>query len=162
MQHLIWQMASDYLAVTENLTRRHMHFDNHFRRCGEDDESVNHALFECPPALLTWELASIPSCLGTFPISSVYTNRDYLFWRKSDIQDPNLDRDTYPWIIWYLWKARNDKLLKGITREVEELIKHAQSECNVWFEGNQKSSDDEDPPHDTSLMVISPWKWCQI
>nr|VDC95808.1 unnamed protein product [Brassica rapa] len=60
----------------------------------------------------TCTLASTPSCPGIFPISSVYTNLDYLFWRKSEIEDPNLDRDPYPWIIWYLWKARNENYLE--------------------------------------------------
>lgn len=31
---------------------------------------------------------------------------DYLFWRKNNIDKPELDRDHYPWIIWYIWKAR--------------------------------------------------------
>ncbi|CDY31026.1 BnaC03g55090D [Brassica napus] len=94
----------------------------------------------------TWALASTPSCPGIFPISSVYTNLDYLFWRKSEIEDPNLDRDPYPWIIWYLWKERNGNLFRGISREPEELIRHAQSECNAWFDENQNESDDTDPP----------------
>lgn len=112
IQHLIWQMVSGYMAVMRNLTRHHMHCDNYCPRCGEDDESVNHAIFEYPTALQACTLASTPSCPGIFPISSVYTNLDYLFWRKSEIEDPNLDRDPYPWIIWYLWKARNENYLE--------------------------------------------------
>ena len=54
IHHLIWQMASGYLAVTRNLTRRHMRCDNHCPRCGEANELVNHAILECPPALQSW------------------------------------------------------------------------------------------------------------
>lgn len=88
---------------------------------------------------------TIRMCPGTFPISSVYTNLDDLFWRNNDIEDLKLDRDPYPWIIWYLWKSRNDNLFRGITREPEELIRHTQSECNAWFKAKQSASDDVMP-----------------
>ena len=61
---------------------------------------------------------------------------DYLFWRKNDIIEPEQDRDPYPWIIWYIWKARNDKLFRGIDRDPLELVRYAESECQVWFDAN--------------------------
>ena len=30
--------------------------------------------------------------------------------------EPEDDRDPYPWIIWYIWKAKNDKIFIGIDR----------------------------------------------
>lgn len=56
-------MASGYLAVIKRLTRRHMQCDKQFLRCGESDESINHVIFECPPALQTWALTLTPSFL---------------------------------------------------------------------------------------------------
>ena len=53
---------------------------------------------------------------------------DYLFWRKSSVMKPEDDRDHYPWIIWYIWKARNDKLFRGIDRDPLELVRYAESE----------------------------------
>lgn len=79
MKHLIWQMASWYLAVTGNLTRRHMRCDNYCPKYGVEDDTVNHAIFECSPALQAWAHASTPSCPDIFARSSVYTNLDYLF-----------------------------------------------------------------------------------
>ena len=43
----------------------------------------------------------------------------------------------YPWIIWYIWKVRNDKILRGIDRDLLELVRHADSECQVWFDANE-------------------------
>ncbi|KAG5414875.1 hypothetical protein IGI04_002442 [Brassica rapa subsp. trilocularis] len=62
---------------------------------------------------------------------------DFLFWRKNSIIEPELDRDPYPWIIWYIWKARNDKLFRGIDRDPLELVRHAESECKAWFDANE-------------------------
>lgn len=63
MCHLVWQMASGYLAVIKSSTRRHMQCDNQFLRCAESDESINHVIFECPHALQTWALALTSSFL---------------------------------------------------------------------------------------------------
>nr|VDD59851.1 unnamed protein product [Brassica oleracea] len=39
----------------------------------------------------------------------------------------------YPWIIWYIWKARNDKLFRGIDRDPLELVRYAESEFQAWY-----------------------------
>ncbi|XP_048605842.1 uncharacterized protein LOC125583250 [Brassica napus] len=62
---------------------------------------------------------------------------DYLFWRKNNIIESEEDRDPYPWIIWYIWKAKNDKLFRGIDRDPLELVRYAESECQTWFEANE-------------------------
>ncbi|CAG7897505.1 unnamed protein product, partial [Brassica rapa] len=81
--------------------------------------------------------SATPTSPGIFPLASVYTNMDYLFWRKNAIIQPDQDRDPYPWIIWYIWKARNDKLFRGIDRDPLELVRHAESECQAWFNANE-------------------------
>ena len=121
LKHFIWQTISGQLAVTKNLTHRHMRCDNHCPRCGTDDETINHAIFECSPALQTWAHTTTRTPPSLFPTMSHYENIDYLFWRKNDIEDPELDKDPYPWIMWYIWKARNDKLFRGIDRVPLEL-----------------------------------------
>ena len=77
--HLIWQLLTGHVAVTRNLARRNMRCDNYCPRCGEPEESVTHAIFECPPALQAWSLSSTPTSPNLFPVSSIYTNMDYLF-----------------------------------------------------------------------------------
>ena len=135
--HLIGQLLTGHVAVTRNLARRNMRCDNYCPRCGELEESVTHAIFECPPALQVWSLSSTPTGPGIFRVPSVYTNMDFLFWRKNAIIKPDQDRDPYPWLIWYIWKARNKKLFSGIDRDPLELVRHAESECQAWFEANK-------------------------
>lgn len=67
-------------------------------RCGEPEENVTHAIFECPPALQVWSLSSTPTSQDIFHLPSIYANMDYLFLRKNDIVEPELDRDPYPWM----------------------------------------------------------------
>lgn len=103
--HIIWQLISGQIAVTKNLVRCNMQCDNYCPRCGEPEETVTHAIFECPPALQVWALLFTPSSSQSFPLPIVYANMDYPFWRKNNIMKPKDDRDPYPWIIWYIWKA---------------------------------------------------------
>ena len=46
---------------------------------------------------------------------------------------PEDDRYPYSLIIWYPWKARNDKLFIGIYRDPLELVRYAESECQAWY-----------------------------
>ena len=112
--------------------------DNYCSRCREPDENVTHAIFECPPAIQACELSSTPSSSQIFPISSMYVNMDYPFWRKNFIRKLEDDRDSYTWIIWYIWKTRNDKLFRGIDRDPLELVRYAESEYQTWY--NAKDS----------------------
>ena len=38
--------------------------------------------------------------------------------------------------MWYIWKAKNDKLFRVIDRDPLKTIRHAESECHAWFEAN--------------------------
>ena len=89
--HLIWQLISGHVAVTRNLVCRNMRCDNYCPRCGEPEEIVTHAIFECPPALQAWALSSTTSISQTFLVPSVYANMDYLLWRKNNIMKPKDD-----------------------------------------------------------------------
>lgn len=64
-------------------------------------------------------------------ISRTNANMNYLFWRKRNIEDLDLDRNLYPWKIWYLGKERNDKLFRGSDRDPLELIQFMEGECQA-------------------------------
>ena len=160
--HLICQLISGQVAVTRNLIRRNMRCDKYCSRCGEPEETVTYAIFECPPALQAWTLSSTPSSSQIFPVSSVYANMDYLFWRKNNIMKPEDDRNPYPWIIWYIWKARNDKS----SGDPLELVWYAESECQAWNNAKETISaplqgQPEEETHALSLgnicMVDGSW-----
>ena len=98
--------------------------------CGAEEKSTNHVLFECPPALQTWALSRIPSSPAIFPSSSIFTNMDYLFWRLPKEEDLNY----FPWILWYIWKARNDKIYSNKDGNPQEILRLAEVESKIWME----------------------------
>ncbi|CAA7014949.1 unnamed protein product [Microthlaspi erraticum] len=138
IRHLVWQIISGYLAVTKNLIHRGMRCDNNCPRCGAPEETINHAIFECPPALQTWALATTATPPTLFPSPDIYTNMDYLFWRRPDSEREDEDNDPFPWIIWFIWKARNEKLFQDLSRDPLGTVRHAEAECKAWYEANNK------------------------
>lgn len=96
---MITDDITGHVAVTKNLTKHNMRCDNYCPRCREPEESVTHAIFECPSALQFWALSATPLSPDIFPVFSIYTSMDYLLWRKNSIAEPDSDRYPYPWII---------------------------------------------------------------
>lgn len=111
---------------------RHCAPDNTCKRCGAETESINHLLFECPMASQVWDLSLIPTLPGRFPCTSLYANIDYLLLR---IKDQGIHADVMapiPWILWYIWKARNEKKFTNKDVTPVETIQFAVKEAESW------------------------------
>lgn len=80
LKHFLWQIASGSVVVTTKLSHRGIQCDIICQRCVMAVETINHALFECPHSRQTWEFSLILIIPGRFPLSSTYSNLDYLFW----------------------------------------------------------------------------------
>ncbi|KAL9840567.1 putative reverse transcriptase zinc-binding domain-containing protein [Arabidopsis thaliana] len=105
LRHFLWQILSGCVPVTANLRKRGINCDQGCVRCGATEETINHTLFLCHLARQIWALSQIPTILGIFPSNSIFANLDHLFWRIPS----GVISSSYPWIIWYIWKARNEK-----------------------------------------------------
>ncbi|KAF8045512.1 hypothetical protein N665_4779s0001 [Sinapis alba] len=130
-------MNSQYIishrSFCSRLSDRHCGNDRSCPRCGGDDESINHFLFECPPSLQTWALSDLPSSPGQFPCTSVYDNFDLLLLRAPTRGVSTQRLAKFPWIMWYLRKARNDKLFNGVEVTPMNVLQKANQECEEWF-----------------------------
>lgn len=62
---------------------------------------------------------------GFFPSNSEYSNLDFLFFRNPKRLEPNGNHEVFLWIIWFIWKAKNEKSLwKGLTRSIWHYKSH--------------------------------------
>ncbi|CAA7014686.1 unnamed protein product [Microthlaspi erraticum] len=73
-----------------------------------------------------------PQCvrcaLDHFPTGGLFTNIAHLFWNL-----PNDERmGMYPWLLWFIWKARNDKVFSNDDSDPNDIINHAASEAVAW------------------------------
>ncbi|CAA7057785.1 unnamed protein product [Microthlaspi erraticum] len=159
----MWQALTGCIAVGARLRSRGMQIDPQCMRCGMAPETVNHTLFECPPALQVWALSPIPTAPAHFPTAGLFTNMTHLFWHLPT----NDDRmRMYPWLIWYIWKARNDKVIANVDWDPNEIIVKATAEATAWATAQEKSETrypSSSSPEETTIVedvcqVDGAWK----
>jgi len=63
---------------------------------------------------------------GFFP--PIYANLDHLFSRISS----EFDSFAYPWILWYIWKARNEKIFENVEKDQLYVLCLAEKEAHSW------------------------------
>lgn len=132
LKHFLWQATSGFLATAKQLKDRHCARDSIYVRCGDESESINHTLFVCPPALQCWALSGIPSAPGLFPCNSLYANIDFLLFRAKETGVRPEVLAAFPWIAWYIWKARNVKIFNDKDITPTDSLQLAVKETESW------------------------------
>ena len=158
IKHFLWQILSGCISVMKNLKARGIQGDICCARCGDPEESINHVFFECPPARQVWALSKIPSPPNIFPISSLFANMDHLFWRVQ----PKMDDHQFAWILWYIWKARNNKVFSNLDIDPRDTLQLAELESSLWAEAHVRN----DPTRGLSVQIspplATPGRWCFV
>ncbi|KAG7532416.1 Endonuclease/exonuclease/phosphatase superfamily [Arabidopsis thaliana x Arabidopsis arenosa] len=145
LMHFAWQCISGCLATSQKLAYRHIGTDKGCSRCGGDEESINHLLFECPPARQIWALSPIPSSGHIFPRNSLFYNFDFLFWRGRDFGIEADVLELFPWILWLCQMWRTSGNNQSYTLSVPpgtadlgafpdplEVLRLAEKEAQLW------------------------------
>lgn len=132
-KHFIWKMGSGILAVKDNLIHRHIPVDPTCPRCCHDTESSLHASFLCPFAQQVWRLSGLPISITDENVS-LHQKLDTIFSyaSRSDLSD---EHKLLPfWVIWRLWKSRNDLLFNRTTHTAVEVITKAREDLKEWLD----------------------------
>ena len=108
IQHFLWLCNHRSVPVRETIAARGVVCDTICPVCKNAEESLSHALRECPFAMDFWRNIKTPMTL------QVSFQEELLDWLKSNcLCDPNIMVNGYPWriqfpfAVWYLWKHRN-------------------------------------------------------
>ena len=141
--------GSYFIAVMKNLNARGIQGDIFCSRCGDQEESINHVFFYCPPARQVWALSKIPSNPNIFTLGSFFTNMDYLFWRVN----PKMDDHQFAWILWYIWKSRNNKVFSNIDVDPRDTL---------WAEVQVLRNQRVAPDIQNSSIQTNTGLWCFI
>ncbi|XP_010480837.1 PREDICTED: uncharacterized protein LOC104759625 [Camelina sativa] len=139
----MWQVLSGCVSVSANLSRRGISYEVGCTRCGAEVETINHAIFRCPPARQVWALAHVPVGPLHFPTDSVYANVDHF------LGSTNLGSQVqiFPWLMWYIWKARNARVFENQMDRPDEIVRLAQGEANSWLQAQVDDEVEEVPSH---------------
>ncbi|CAA7058561.1 unnamed protein product [Microthlaspi erraticum] len=129
----MWNAVAGSTPVCSRLADRHCGNDRQCPRCGIADETINHMLFECPLAKQVWLLSNIHSTPGSLPCNILLSNFDFLLWRLKETGVPENIAFGVPWICWFIWKARNEKVFKGKDVAPHESLQMAFAEADSWL-----------------------------
>ncbi|CAA7048872.1 unnamed protein product [Microthlaspi erraticum] len=69
---------------------------------------------------------------GIFPCTVLNSNFDYLLWRAQETGIAEKITMSFPWILWYLWKARNEKVFKNREILPTNTLQLAKAEAEIW------------------------------
>lgn len=104
MRHFLWPACKGSLPVNVVRFRRHMHSSAMCTRCNEDDESICHALLNCPDSRDVWLSSPFYTLINAAPLDSF---EDLFVWLHSHTKN-----DELPLIcatLWACWIGRNKK-----------------------------------------------------
>lgn len=150
IQHFLWKCLSDALPTAENLAYRHIAKDARCPRCEDAAESTNHLLFQCPYARLVWALSPIKDPKGGVLAHSLFSNIYHVLQnhRYPDQDGGNLELG--PWILWRLWKKRNEYIFQGQDYDGSSTVQKAIEDAREW-----RSRNDNPVAKDTKVKAPS-------
>ena len=75
--------------------------------------------------------------------------------------------ETFPWIFWYIWKARNDKIFNGKEISPVDTLQLVAAEAECWRKANLPEDEEEEEtlpaPSVSSSLPVDPQRLtCQI
>ena len=114
--------------------------------------------FECPPTIQVWALSKIPSNPDTFLTKSLFTNMDHLFWRVL----PQMEDHQFAWILWYIWKGRNNNFFSNLDIDPMDTLKLAETESTLWVEAQVLNEQRTEPRTMVTSLPTIPGRWCFI
>lgn len=142
----------------KNLNARGIQGDIYCSRCGDQEELINHVFSDCPPARQVWALSKIPSNPNIFPIDSFFANMNHLFWRVN----PKMNDHQFAWILWYIWKGRNNKVFSNIDIDPRDTLKIAELESKLWTEAQVLRHQRVAQDVQISSIQTNSGRWCFI
>lgn len=140
----LWKVVCGAIPVADKIASRGMRIDTRCQMCGLDRESPNHVLFSCAVARQVWALSNIPFPESGFDVASVYQNMFYLLQLKKKKQIPKEIKRTFPWILWLLWKNRNNLIFDGLRFLGSETMGKVREDTNQWFLAKELDQVDRD------------------
>lgn len=155
VQHFLWKCLSNCISVAGNLSHRHLSKEASCIRCPSCTETVNHMLFKCSYARLVWAVSPIPAPSGGEWSDSIYHNLFQALNMNQDHPNMNCGSKVIPWLLWRLWKSRNDLIYKGKDYNAAEVVRKALEDEEEWRTSREEQPHPPAIPQTGNLMA----KW---
>ena len=102
VRNFVWRACTDILPTRANLYRRKIPIDPLCSICGQTDETVGHALWECPMARNVWAVAQ-----GRLQKCGIEAQSFYRLVRQLEEKFTGKEMENWATVAWAIWNARN-------------------------------------------------------
>lgn len=153
LKHLLWKIKNRAIPVGLNLEARGLTGNFVCKRCGQP-ESELHLFMHCPFASKVWELAPVMHAPRPENIASL---NDLFRITSKLITLPPIglnEAALYPWILWYLWSARNKLIFEDLAISEQEVVTLAIKEAISWQAAQQGKSATNSKPSFSKLPLL--------
>lgn len=157
IKNFLWKVLSEAVPVADLILKRGLKMDGRCQLCGLEGELIQHVLFQCDPARQVWALSGIPHPEWSFTAGSLYSNIYSLLNTKLIRRGENENKRAWPWVIWRIWKNRNDFIFSGNRWELEETQRKARLEADEWFLA--QVVEDELGAKETNQVMVVEKRW---
>ena len=120
LKHFIWRLLSLANGTNTRLQTRGIAIDTQCPRCSNHPESVNHLFFTCPLSVQTWRSNQVTLGFSSSLTDDLETNMRFIFNLQSLPQlNPEQKLVTPFWMLWKIWKSRNNLIFNSVTINLE-------------------------------------------
>ncbi|XP_048599883.1 uncharacterized protein LOC125579997 [Brassica napus] len=125
---------------------RHISKDGSCSRCGMESETVNHILFQCPYARLIWATSPIHAPPHGIMSDSLYSNLHRVLSLQERYTSEEAHAELVPWLLWRLWKNRNDFLFQGKDYPAPDTFNKAIEDTAEWMRRQEEDKTEVKKP----------------
>lgn len=122
----LWRARSGALAVADYLRIHGLQVNPSCTLCNGGLETITHILINCTLASQVWSSLSLPLPVNGFA-NEVSENIELVLQVMENIAVLQALRQSLPWLLWGIWKARNSTLYAGKVNDPNVLI------AEEWF-----------------------------
>jgi len=80
---------------------------------------------------------------------------DHLFWRVN----PKMEDHQFAWILWYIWKGRNNKVFSNLDVDPRDTLKLPELESTLWAEAHVTNNQRVANQVHERIVPTLPGKW---
>lgn len=131
LKHFLWRLFSNALAIGTTLSHRGIITAPQCRSCCNAEESMDH-LFTCDYAQAIWRGARLPNLTLIDRNSNFETKFRALLESNANVQFSHFHRQLPLWILWRIWKSRNELLYQKRGNHWSQDLRKAEFDTHEW------------------------------
>ncbi|XP_075655192.1 uncharacterized protein LOC142625413 [Castanea sativa] len=120
VRNFVWRACSNILPTRANLARRRVLIEPLCAICGQAEETVSHALWECPIARNVWAMVR-----GKLQKCGARIQTFHLLARQLMEKLTREEQELWAMVAWSIWNARNRFYFEDTQSQPSDILKGA-------------------------------------